>query len=133
MIDQREEFARLALAPGAAYGGAKRWPPEFFGELAAALAGDGVSCVMVGSGADAPTASDVVRAFRPHVGHDDAHRNLISNIHARGIPHEQAASRIARLAARMIEHQTSGVGIKEEWEPTAHPSLPSVPFPFDPR
>ena len=32
----------VALAPGAAYGGAKRWPPAYFGELAAALAADGV-------------------------------------------------------------------------------------------
>jgi heptosyltransferase II len=54
--------ALVALAPGAAYGGAKRWPPEYFGELAAALAADGVSCVMVGSAADAATAADVARA-----------------------------------------------------------------------
>ena len=53
----------VALAPGAAYGGAKRWPPESFGELAAALAADGVGCVMVGSAADAPTAADVARSF----------------------------------------------------------------------
>jgi len=53
----------VGLAPGAAYGGAKRWPPARFGELAAALAADGVSCVMVGSAADAVTAAEVARAF----------------------------------------------------------------------
>ena len=53
----------VALAPGAAYGGAKRWPPSYFGELASALSADGVSCVMVGSAADAATAADVARAF----------------------------------------------------------------------
>ena len=76
--DAKDEAARLltadgwdrraplvALAPGAAYGGAKRWPPSYFGELASALAADGVSCVMVGSAADAATASDVARAFQP--------------------------------------------------------------------
>jgi len=55
----------VALAPGAAYGGAKRWPPESFAELAHALASDGVECVMVGTAADASTASDVARAFHP--------------------------------------------------------------------
>lgn len=55
-----------ALAPGAAYGGAKRWPPASFGELAAALASDGVRSVIVGSGADRETAADVVQAFRRH-------------------------------------------------------------------
>jgi heptosyltransferase-2 len=49
----------VALAPGAAYGGAKRWPPAYFGELADALATDGVHCVMVGSAADAATAEEV--------------------------------------------------------------------------
>jgi heptosyltransferase-2 len=53
----------VALAPGAAYGGAKRWAPESFAELAAALAADGVACVMIGSAADASTAADVGRAF----------------------------------------------------------------------
>lgn len=51
----------VALAPGAAYGGAKRWPAEYFAELAATLASDGVHCVMVGSAADAATADEVAR------------------------------------------------------------------------
>ena len=54
----------VGLAPGAAYGGAKRWPPAYFGELAAALDADGVSCVIVGSAADASTAAEVARAFQ---------------------------------------------------------------------
>ena len=58
----------VALAPGAAYGSAKRWPPEYFGELAATLATDGVGSVIVGSAADAATAADVGRAFDQNVG-----------------------------------------------------------------
>ena len=54
----------VALAPGAAYGGAKKWPPESFAELAAALAADGVQCVMIGAAADASTAAEVARAAR---------------------------------------------------------------------
>jgi len=57
----------VALAPGAAYGSAKRWPPESFAELAGVLASDGVPCVMIGSAADAATASDVARAFQARV------------------------------------------------------------------
>ena len=53
-----------ALAPGAAYGGAKRWAPESFAELAAALAADGVQSAIVGSAADRETASAVTTAFR---------------------------------------------------------------------
>ena len=52
----------VALAPGAAYGGAKRWPPQYFAELAEALAADGVVSVMVGSAADKGTGSEVEAA-----------------------------------------------------------------------
>jgi len=58
----------VALAPGAAYGGAKRWAPERFGELAAALAADGVACVLVGSAADSAAAIEVAAAFRALAG-----------------------------------------------------------------
>jgi len=51
----------VALAPGAAYGSAKRWPPERFAALVMELAADGVSAVMVGSVADRATADDIKR------------------------------------------------------------------------
>jgi ethanolamine ammonia-lyase small subunit len=53
-------------------------------------------------------------AFQPRSGDTDAQRNLISNIHARGVPPEAAAERILNLAAQMIRRQTSGVELKEE-------------------
>jgi len=46
----------VALAPGAAYGGAKKWPAASFAALASALADDGVRSVLVGSAADAAAA-----------------------------------------------------------------------------
>src|SRR5262249_41443892 len=44
-----EDAPLVALSPGAAYGGAKRWPPERFAELIQALASDGIMTVLVGS------------------------------------------------------------------------------------
>jgi heptosyltransferase II len=54
----------VAIAPGAAYGGAKRWPPAYFAELADGLAADGVQCVMVGTAADAETGDAVERSAK---------------------------------------------------------------------
>jgi ethanolamine ammonia-lyase small subunit len=53
-------------------------------------------------------------AYRPRPGHTDAQRNLVSNIHARGVPPEQAVERILGLAEKMRRIQTSGVAVKEE-------------------
>jgi ethanolamine ammonia-lyase small subunit len=52
-------------------------------------------------------------AYRPKAGQTDAHRNLISNIHARGTSPEEAAGRILGLAGQMIREQIGGVAIKE--------------------
>lgn len=53
-------------------------------------------------------------AYRPRSGHTDAERNLISNIHFRGVGHAEAALRIVALAEQMRRRQTSGVTVKEE-------------------
>src|SRR5262245_9859805 len=53
-------------------------------------------------------------AFRPRPGHTDAQRNLISNVHARGVSHEEAARRILALAEQMMRVRSSGVGVKEQ-------------------
>jgi ethanolamine ammonia-lyase small subunit len=52
-------------------------------------------------------------AYRPKTSHTDADRNLISNIHARGVTPEQAAQRILNLAAAMIKTSKSGFQLRE--------------------
>jgi ethanolamine ammonia-lyase small subunit len=47
--------------------------------------------------------------YDPKLGKTDGDRNMISNIHARGTPIDDAAARLAALAATMIEQKTSGV------------------------
>jgi len=53
-------------------------------------------------------------AYQPRAGHTDALRNLISNIHARGVAPQAAAARILALAAKMTQMKASGVSIKED-------------------
>jgi ethanolamine ammonia-lyase small subunit len=56
-------------------------------------------------------------AYQPRPGHNDSNRNLISNIHSRGVRAEAAASRIISLTEQMILRQTSGVELKEDLPP----------------
>jgi len=53
-------------------------------------------------------------AYRPQTGHTDAQRNLISNIHARGVGSQEAAARILNLSARMMALQMSGFHVREQ-------------------
>jgi ethanolamine ammonia-lyase small subunit len=63
-------------------------------------------------------------AYRPSGSHTDANRNLVSNIHARGVPAApissgdgpvDAATRILALAAQMMHARLSGFTLREEF------------------
>ena len=56
-------------------------------------------------------------AYRPKNGDHDANRNLISNIHQRGVKVEEAAKRIENLAEQMMREKISGVSLKEQHIP----------------
>ena len=66
-------------------------------------------------------------AYRPRSGHNDSQRNLISNIHSRGVSIEAASERIINLAEQMMRLQNSGVQVKEQFPgmrlPGREPSL----------
>jgi ethanolamine ammonia-lyase small subunit len=52
-------------------------------------------------------------AYRPEKTQTDANRNLISNIHSRGLNPQTAADRILNLTAQMMAQQISGYSIRE--------------------
>src|SRR6202046_4068772 len=52
-------------------------------------------------------------AYQPRASHTDANRNLISNIHSRGLSAADAASRILNLAAQMMHAGLSGYTLRE--------------------
>jgi ethanolamine ammonia-lyase small subunit len=78
-----------------------------------------VAVLLIGERPGLATAESLsaYMAYRPKLSDTDADRNLISNIHARGVSPEQAAQRILNLAILMMEAQTSGSGLREEWPP----------------
>ena len=55
-------------------------------------------------------------AYRPRRGHTDANRNLVSNIHSKGVSLAEAAARILNFVHIMLKERTSGVHLKESLE-----------------
>jgi ethanolamine ammonia-lyase small subunit len=79
-----------------------------------------VAVLLIGERPGLATAESLsaYMAYRPCGDHTDSDRNLISNIHPRGISAPDAASRILNLAAQMMQACASGYTIKEAPLPT---------------
>ncbi len=75
-----------------------------------------VAVLLIGERPGLATAESLsaYMAYRPRAGHSDANRNLISNIHARGLSPKDAAARILNLAAQMMKSNSSGYTLREE-------------------
>jgi ethanolamine ammonia-lyase small subunit len=78
-----------------------------------------VAVLLIGERPGLATAESLsaYMAYRPKASDTDANRNLISNIHARGVTPQSAADRILNLAALMMLSQTSGYQLREELSP----------------
>ncbi|MGB8543219.1 MAG: ethanolamine ammonia-lyase subunit EutC [Candidatus Acidiferrales bacterium] len=77
-----------------------------------------VAVLLIGERPGLSTAESLsaYMAYQPRASHTDANRNLISNIHARGLNPQEAASRILNLAAQMMKASTSGYMLKEQFQ-----------------
>jgi ethanolamine ammonia-lyase small subunit len=74
-----------------------------------------VVAVLIGERPGLATAESLSAylAFRPRPGHTDADRNLISNIHSRGVSCDEAVRRVVALAGQFRALGRSGVSVKE--------------------
>ncbi len=79
-----------------------------------------VAVLLIGERPGLATAESLsaYMAYEPRASHTDANRNLISNIHARGLDPKAAADRILNFAAQMMALRMSGFSVREQL-PTA--------------
>ena len=77
-----------------------------------------VAILLIGERPGLATAESLsaYMAYRPKPSHTDANRNLISNIHARGVSPKKAADRILNLAAAMMKTKQSGCQLREDMQ-----------------
>ena len=75
-----------------------------------------VAVLLIGERPGLATAESLsaYMAYQPSNSHTDAERNLISNIHARGVSPDEAARRILDLAAQMMATRKSGYTLREQ-------------------
>lgn len=78
------------------------------------LLGARVVVLLVGERPGLATAESLSAylAHRPGPGHTDADRNLVSNIHARGVRPDEAVEQVLGLTAAMVAAGRSGVGLR---------------------
>jgi ethanolamine ammonia-lyase small subunit len=76
-----------------------------------------VAVLLIGERPGLATAESLsaYMAYQPKKTHTDADRNLLSNIHARGVSPADAAVRILNLAAQMMKIQSSGTQLREDF------------------
>jgi ethanolamine ammonia-lyase small subunit len=82
-----------------------------------------VAVLLIGERPGLATAESLsaYMAYRPGKSHTDANRNLISNIHSRGLKPEAAADRILNFAGQLMTQRISGFSIRQQ--------LPAEPSP----
>src|SRR3984885_2992779 len=75
-----------------------------------------VAILLIGERPGLATAESLsaYMGYRPRATHSDADRNLVSNIHARGLSVNEAAARILDLAGKMMKANTSGYLLSQE-------------------
>jgi len=88
---------------------ARVWLEDEIGEVVSAK----VAAILLGErpGLGTGDGLSAYLVYGPRIGKTDGDRNMMSNIHARGTPPDQAGRRLAVLTRAMLDQGTSGVSL----------------------
>ncbi|HTJ56561.1 MAG TPA: ethanolamine ammonia-lyase subunit EutC [Devosiaceae bacterium] len=75
-------------------------------------------------GLSVPDSLGAYLTYAPRKGRRDSERNCVSNIHASGLAHEQAADKICWLIREALRRGVTGIELKDEAEASAQSRLP---------
>jgi heptosyltransferase II len=123
----------VALAPGAAYGGAKRWPAASFAAVADGFARDGISSVLIGSARDRAAGGEVLAAAQSApidlIGRTDLSALGGVLVNCRGLVSNDSGA--MHFASALGVRVTAMFGPTEEWATRPLGRVPSIVLTHD--
>lgn len=113
----------LALCPGAEYGGAKRWPAEYFAAVAQHWIAQGGQVILLGSGKDAPVTAQITSSVNNPACVDLAGKTSLQEVMALLAVADQVVSNDSGLMHVAAAVNTPVIALYGSSDPTYTPPL----------
>ena len=113
----------LALCPGAEYGGAKRWPAEYFAAVAQHWIAQGGQVILLGSGNDAPVTVQITSSVNNPACVDLAGKTSLQEVMALLAVADQVVSNDSGLMHVAAAVNTPVIALYGSSDPTYTPPL----------
>lgn len=113
----------LALCPGAEYGGAKRWPAEYFAEVAQYHVERGGQVILLGSGKDTPVTAEITATVSSPACIDLAGKTSLQEVLALLALADQVVSNDSGLMHVAAAVNTPVIALYGSSDPTYTPPL----------
>jgi heptosyltransferase-2 len=117
------EGSLLALCPGAEYGAAKRWPAEYYAEVAQHYIAQGGQVILLGSGKDAPVTAQIAAAVNSPACQDLAGKTSIQDVLELLVQADQVVSNDSGLMHVAAAVGTPVIAVYGSSDPTYTPPL----------